>query len=140
MLFFLFCIRRFGVNARALTQASGGRDVLVGRWKLDISIPDRYPLHPPIIKFKTPVCHPNIHFKVNPPLFPSLNNPDPPPPPTCSSIFILEKLTPTTTGISKNQKVWRNMPRSTQRRLESCLWYRDYVGGNPSIAVLSGCR
>ena len=58
--------------------AGGLRDVLGGRWKLDISIPDTYPLHPPIIKFKTPVCHPNIHFKVNPLLSPSLYNLQPP--------------------------------------------------------------
>lgn len=136
-LFIFFWIRRFGViNARG----AGRGMFLGGRWKLDISIPDTYPLHPPTIKFKTRICHPNIHFKVNPPLSASLNKT--PPPPSCSSTFILKKkLTPTTIDIAKKKKkVWRNMPRSTQSRLESCLWYRDYVGGNPSIAVLSGRR
>lgn len=69
--------------------------MLGGRWKLDISIPDTYPLHPPIIKFKTPVCHPNIHFKVNPLLSPSLHNlqpPTAPPPPLLSKkIYIYEQ-------------------------------------------------
>ncbi|KAJ8100549.1 ubiquitin-conjugating enzyme/RWD-like protein [Lipomyces tetrasporus] len=34
-----------------------------GVWKIDIRIPTTYPLHPPDIKFITPICHPNIHFK-----------------------------------------------------------------------------
>ncbi|KAK9433732.1 ubiquitin-conjugating enzyme/RWD-like protein [Lipomyces doorenjongii] len=34
-----------------------------GSWKIDIRIPNTYPLHPPEIKFVTPICHPNIHFK-----------------------------------------------------------------------------
>ncbi|KAK4983566.1 hypothetical protein LTR66_006334 [Elasticomyces elasticus] len=34
-----------------------------GLWKLDILIPDNYPLAPPTITFVTPICHPNVHFK-----------------------------------------------------------------------------
>jgi len=37
---------------------------LGGEWLLDISIPDRYPYVPPDMKFVTPICHPNVHFKV----------------------------------------------------------------------------
>lgn len=33
-------------------------------FKLNISIPSDYPLHPPTIKFETKVFHPNVHFKV----------------------------------------------------------------------------
>lgn len=57
-----------------------------GRWKLDIRIPETYPLAPPSVRFVTPVCHPNVNFKVDtrpppvpPPLLPF------PPPPSCSS-------------------------------------------------------
>jgi len=51
-----------------------------GRWKLDIRIPSNYPLAPPEIKFITPICHPNVNFKVSPSPVPSLllsspNNP-----------------------------------------------------------------
>jgi len=35
-----------------------------GLWKLDIMIPENYPLAPPKITFLTPICHPNVHFKV----------------------------------------------------------------------------
>ncbi|KAK9241317.1 ubiquitin-conjugating enzyme/RWD-like protein [Lipomyces kononenkoae] len=34
-----------------------------GCWKIEIKIPNTYPLHPPEIRFITPICHPNIHFK-----------------------------------------------------------------------------
>ncbi|KAI9871481.1 MAG: hypothetical protein M1830_002875 [Pleopsidium flavum] len=34
-----------------------------GLWKLDIRIPDNYPLAPPEIQFINPICHPNVHFK-----------------------------------------------------------------------------
>jgi len=34
-----------------------------GIWKLDIHIPDSYPLAPPTVRFVTPICHPNVHFK-----------------------------------------------------------------------------
>ena len=37
---------------------------LGGLWKLDIRIPDNYPLAPPEVRFVTPICHPNVHFKV----------------------------------------------------------------------------
>ncbi|KAI9784622.1 MAG: hypothetical protein M1839_001844 [Geoglossum umbratile] len=34
-----------------------------GLWKLDVKIPDNYPLAPPDVRFVTPICHPNINFK-----------------------------------------------------------------------------
>lgn len=37
--------------------------VLDGLWLLDIQIPPQYPLQPPTIRFVTPICHPNVHFK-----------------------------------------------------------------------------
>ncbi|KAG5953486.1 hypothetical protein E4U58_000367 [Claviceps cyperi] len=36
----------------------GGYDA--GRWLLSISIPPTYPLHPPQLRFLTPIVHPNI--------------------------------------------------------------------------------
>jgi len=33
-----------------------------GRWLLDISIPQTYPLTPPTITFRTHICHPNVNF------------------------------------------------------------------------------
>ncbi len=35
-----------------------------GLFSIDIQIPLEYPLSPPAIKFSTPICHPNIHWKV----------------------------------------------------------------------------
>ncbi|RMZ89048.1 hypothetical protein DV736_g3720, partial [Chaetothyriales sp. CBS 134916] len=35
----------------------------VGLWLLSIAIPTRYPNAPPKILFKTPICHPNVHFQ-----------------------------------------------------------------------------
>jgi ubiquitin-protein ligase len=35
-----------------------------GEWLLEIIVPDRYPYVPPEMKFRTPICHPNVHFKV----------------------------------------------------------------------------
>ncbi|KAK9453914.1 ubiquitin-conjugating enzyme/RWD-like protein [Dipodascopsis uninucleata] len=34
-----------------------------GLWKIDIQVPENYPLRPPSISFKTPICHPNVNFK-----------------------------------------------------------------------------
>lgn len=34
-----------------------------GLFKLSVAIPQSYPIHSPTIKFITPICHPNIHFK-----------------------------------------------------------------------------
>lgn len=39
-------------------------DVIGGLWNLEIKIPHNYPMQPPAIKFVTPICHPNVHFKV----------------------------------------------------------------------------
>ncbi|CCX33800.1 ubiquitin-conjugating enzyme/RWD-like protein [Pyronema domesticum] len=33
------------------------------RWKIDIQIPETYPQQPPVLTFKTPVLHPNVHDK-----------------------------------------------------------------------------
>ncbi len=38
--------------------------MVAGLWKLSIILPPSYPLHPPTIKFLTPICHPNVHFQV----------------------------------------------------------------------------
>lgn len=35
-----------------------------GQWKIDIQIPESYPNQPPKVAFVTPICHPNVHFKV----------------------------------------------------------------------------
>ena len=37
-----------------------------GLFSMDIQVPSEYPLAPPLIKFTTPICHPNIHWKVVP--------------------------------------------------------------------------
>lgn len=34
-----------------------------GLWTIRINIPPNYPLAPPSMVFKTPICHPNVHFK-----------------------------------------------------------------------------
>ncbi|CAO1616129.1 unnamed protein product [Sympodiomycopsis kandeliae] len=34
-----------------------------GTFELSLVIPTSYPSRPPVIKFKTPLWHPNIHFK-----------------------------------------------------------------------------
>jgi peroxin-4 len=34
-----------------------------GRWDISIAIPDTYPNAPPEVRFKTPICHPNVSFK-----------------------------------------------------------------------------
>jgi len=34
------------------------------RWTIDIQIPEQYPHNPPLMVFKTPCCHPNVHPKV----------------------------------------------------------------------------
>ncbi|TVY30494.1 Ubiquitin-conjugating enzyme E2, partial [Lachnellula hyalina] len=34
-----------------------------GRWLLSITLPPNYPLSPPVIKFITRICHPNIKFE-----------------------------------------------------------------------------
>lgn len=34
-----------------------------GLWQLDILVPETYPNAPPTIRFVTPICHPNVHFR-----------------------------------------------------------------------------
>ena len=34
-----------------------------GLWLLNVTIPPTYPITPPKIQFKTPICHPNVHFQ-----------------------------------------------------------------------------
>ena len=34
-----------------------------GTFKLDIRVPEHYPLVPPAVRFRTKIFHPNIHFK-----------------------------------------------------------------------------
>jgi ubiquitin-protein ligase len=45
--------------------SSGSTDRVGGEWLLDITIPEKYPYVPPDMKFTTPICHPNVHFKVH---------------------------------------------------------------------------
>ncbi|KAL2048572.1 hypothetical protein N7G274_000484 [Stereocaulon virgatum] len=47
----------------AVMKGVPGTAYEAGIWKLDIVVPPSYPLAPPAIKFVTPVCHPNVHFK-----------------------------------------------------------------------------
>lgn len=62
------CLRMYLLLDRLL----GGTDSLqswlmyltAGCWKLDIVIPEQYPMVPPTVKFITPICHPNVNFKV----------------------------------------------------------------------------
>jgi len=35
------------------------------QWTIDIQIPEQYPHKPPLMVFKTPCCHPNVHLKVS---------------------------------------------------------------------------
>ena len=35
-----------------------------GTFRLDINVPEHYPLVPPSVRFRTKIFHPNIHFKV----------------------------------------------------------------------------
>jgi len=37
--------------------------IIDGLWALSITIPSTYPNMPPTIRFKTPICHANVHFK-----------------------------------------------------------------------------
>ena len=34
-----------------------------GRFSLEIHVPSSYPMTPPSIKFRTPICHPNVHWR-----------------------------------------------------------------------------
>ncbi len=34
------------------------------RFQLKITVPTSYPHSPPVVLFVTPICHPNVHFKV----------------------------------------------------------------------------
>lgn len=43
--------------------ARDSRNVLEGRWLLDISIPPSYPLQPPKISFRTPIVHANVALR-----------------------------------------------------------------------------
>ncbi|KKY17825.1 putative ubiquitin-conjugating enzyme [Diplodia seriata] len=48
---------------QAVMRGAPGTPYENGRWLLDIRIPQTYPLAPPEVKFVTPICHPNVHFK-----------------------------------------------------------------------------
>ncbi|MCJ1450569.1 hypothetical protein MMC28_000902 [Mycoblastus sanguinarius] len=47
----------------AVMKGVPGTAYETGLWKLDIQVPPQYPLAPPTMKFITPICHPNVHFK-----------------------------------------------------------------------------
>ena len=36
-----------------------------GCWKLDIQVPENYPMQPPAVRFVTRCCHPNVDVKVS---------------------------------------------------------------------------
>ncbi|KAB2581102.1 Ubiquitin-conjugating enzyme E2 pex4 [Lasiodiplodia hormozganensis] len=48
---------------QAVMKGVSGTPYENGRWLLDIRIPSTYPLAAPEVKFVTPICHPNVHFK-----------------------------------------------------------------------------
>ncbi len=41
-----------------------GTAYAAGRWKVDIQVPDNYPMAPPTVRFLTRCCHPNVAFQV----------------------------------------------------------------------------
>ncbi|KAI9803088.1 MAG: hypothetical protein M1833_001158 [Piccolia ochrophora] len=47
----------------AVLKGVSGTPYAGGLWKLDIRIPEDYPMRPPEVRFVTPVCHPNVNFK-----------------------------------------------------------------------------
>ena len=49
----------------AVLKGVPGSAYEAGQWKLSIQIPESYPLTPPNIRFDTPICHPNVQFKVS---------------------------------------------------------------------------
>ena len=51
------------------TRAQGPKDSCYegGYFKLNVNVPDHYPLGPPSVRFVTKIFHPNIHFKVSAP-------------------------------------------------------------------------
>ncbi|KAJ3220376.1 hypothetical protein HDU67_000043 [Dinochytrium kinnereticum] len=48
---------------RATLMGTIGSAYEDGRFDLEIHIPQNYPIHPPTIRFKTKICHPNVHWK-----------------------------------------------------------------------------
>ncbi|KAI8848937.1 ubiquitin-conjugating enzyme E2 [Chytridium lagenaria] len=48
---------------RAIIAGTKGTAYEGGRFELEIQIPQSYPIHPPTIRFKTKICHPNIHWR-----------------------------------------------------------------------------
>lgn len=63
----------------AVLKGSDGTAYEGGQWKIDVKIPANYPLAPPTMTFLTPICHPNVHLKVQ---FP------PPSPPSVDALLI----------------------------------------------------
>lgn len=49
----------------AVLKGVPGTAYEAGLWKLSIKVPEIYPLTPPNIRFDTPICHPNVQFKVS---------------------------------------------------------------------------
>ncbi|ODH47119.1 hypothetical protein GX48_06773 [Paracoccidioides brasiliensis] len=46
----------------AVLKGVNGTPYESGLWRLNITIPLTYPLHPPTITFTTRICHPNVSF------------------------------------------------------------------------------
>jgi len=47
----------------AILKGAQGTAYEHGQWKLDIQVPDNYPLAAPTVTFVTPICHANVSFK-----------------------------------------------------------------------------
>lgn len=43
-----------------LKKVTEKRYLKIGVFELDVTLTDRYPFEPPLIRFKTPIFHPNI--------------------------------------------------------------------------------
>lgn len=48
----------------AILQGPKGSVYEEGKWKMEIRVPGNYPLAPPLVRFVTSICHPNVNFKV----------------------------------------------------------------------------
>ncbi|WFD26994.1 E2 ubiquitin-conjugating enzyme [Malassezia nana] len=49
---------------RALLQPPSTGVYGGGRFEVDITVPDTYPIKPPTMRFRTRIFHPNVHWKV----------------------------------------------------------------------------
>lgn len=47
----------------SVLRGPAGTAYSAGLWSLEIKIPEIYPMAPPVVKFVTRICHPNVHFQ-----------------------------------------------------------------------------